>query len=69
MMQAGESKQLLEQNEVQQKHWINFFDLILFMGVIFNSSSENPWCSVSIVARRNFMKADTVQLLVSPVVI
>ena len=36
------------------------------MGAIFNRSSENP-CSVSIVARRNFIKAGKVQLSASPV--
>ena len=46
-----------------------FFDLIRFMGVVFNNSSEIPWGSVSMVARINFMKAGLVRLSAALVVI
>ena len=39
------------------------------MGAIFNSSSVNPWGSVSMVERTNFMNAGSVQLSAVPVVI
>ena len=51
------------------KLFSNFFNMILFMGVVFNSSSESPWVSVSIVASRNVIKAGSVRLSAEPVVI
>ena len=48
---------------------LNFFDLILFVDDVFNSSSESLWGISSMVARRNFMKAGSVQLSAAPVLI
>ena len=39
------------------------------MGFVFNSSSDTLWDSVSMVARRNFMKAGSVWLLAASDVI
>ena len=45
------------------------FDLILFMGVVLNSSSESSQDSASMVACRNVMKTGSVWLSVSLIVI
>ena len=47
----------------------NFFDLIFFMGVAFNSSFESRWGSASMGACGNSMKAGSVWLSAAPVVI